>query len=109
MNQYPHTVKITISGTSTEDSNGDFTAATPSELELEGRYEEARGSQAIIQSPGGTMVNYSGIVYIPYPGNPISLGSVVEVYNSRDNIIAKGTVKMYLEGEVLKKNARIWL
>jgi hypothetical protein len=55
------------------------------------------------------MVSYSGIVYIPYPLNPVSLGSVVEVYNSRDNLVAKGTVKLYLEGEVLKKNARLWL
>jgi hypothetical protein len=108
MAQYPHIVKITTSGASTLNSNGDYTGAASSTLEMSGRYEASSGN-ALITAQDGTMVSYSGIVYIPYPLNPVSLGSVVEVYNSRDHLVAKGTVKLYLEGEVIKKNARLWL
>lgn len=106
--QYPHTITLTTVGASTTDANGDYSTPAATEVELKGRYE-ASGGKNLIPGDQGQQVEYTGIVYLPFPETPIALGSEIEVHNSDGWLLAKGTVLQFMRGEVLRENARIWL
>lgn len=102
--QYPHSITLVSEGESTRDSNGDWQSVASSTRMLSGRFETARAN-AFITGADGEQIAYSGIVYLPFPIDPIALGIKVRVEDGA-LMVAEGTVKQFLSGQL---NARLWL
>lgn len=103
--QYPHTVKLTATSGSTQDSNGDWTGGTPSVTILKGR-AEVNTKNAFITDANGTLIRYDWTVYIPLPPGIVALGTMVEVKDDNDKVLCKSTVKQFSAGQL---NQRLWL
>lgn len=102
--QYPHILKTKVINGSTQDSNGDWTGGTETDVETACRFEP-NSKNGFIKADDGSQVVYDGIVYLPLPATEIAPGTTVEV-TSGAIVLSKDTVKRFSAGQL---NAKVWL
>jgi hypothetical protein len=102
--QYPHTVTISTVADSTQDSNGNFQAGSPSSSSFKARFETNTKSLFLTAADGKQLV-YSGIIYAPLSTPDVELGASVIVLDGMRNV-AKGNVLQFSRGQ---KNVRVWI
>lgn len=99
--QYPHTITVkSLSGDSTQDSNGNWVQGSESSFEFKGRFETNSRSN-FLKAADGSQIVYSGIIYAPFSTPNIALGTNIEVDNG-----TKGNVLQFSRGQL---NVRIWI
>lgn len=104
INQYPHTIKVTVKTGSTQDANGDWTGGSTSNNTYSCR-AEVNTKNAIIAAADGTQIRYDWIVYMPLPAITGILGSDIEVKEG-ERVLCKSTLKQFSVGQL---NQRLWL
>jgi hypothetical protein len=102
--QYPHTLTATISGSSVQDANGNWQTTGPTTVVTTCRAEPNTGGGKI-KSADGTVIDYAWTVFMPLPMEKIPHGTVIEVVHGAE-VLLKDAVKRFSRGQL---NARIWL
>jgi len=102
--QYPHTITVTITAASTQDSDGNWVPGSISTLQKECRAEPNGGNGKVVTADG-VVIDYAWEVYMPLPAVAIPVGAKVEVHDGA-TLILSDTVKRYHVGQL---NCKLWL
>lgn len=104
--QYSHKLILAIAASSTQDSNGNWIAGSPStQVEITCR-AEPNGKGAFLKAADGTQIIFDWTVYMPLPVNDIAPGTPAEIKDASGVTIGKGIVARFSRGQL---NARVWI
>lgn len=104
--QYPHTLKLTVAVTSTQDESGDWVVDDDPQSETIKCRAEPSSGNVVIETSDGRVIRPDWVVYMPLPVDCIKEGTALEIIDENGDSLGIGTVKRFSRGQL---NARIWV